>query len=231
MSLILEALKKVEKDKSRGPQKQNISSAILQSYRLRADRFRDDSFRTDLRTKRGRALLVSCIVFSAAVLLAAAGAGINHLLSAKGDPSPAAPAVSKPERPAEAAPALVKPARPEAAPPAAEVVRPPDATSPPASREMPRHTEKDTEKVRLVKPPAAPAQSRRAPVETSVREEPPPVTIGGIIWSEESSRRRALVNGSTVKEGDTVDGVRVERIDSGRVLFSADGKTFAIPFR
>jgi hypothetical protein len=224
MSLILEALKKVEKDKSRGLQKQNISSDILQSDRLRAD-CGADRFRTSLRTKRGRALLISCIVFSAAVLLAAAGAGINHLLSAKGNPSPAAPAVSKPERPAEAAPALVKPAQPEAAPPAAEVVRPP------ASREMPRHTEKDTEKVRLVKPPAAPAQSRRAPVETSVREEPPPVTIGGIIWSEESSRRRALVNGSTVKEGDTVDGVRVERIDSGRVLFSADGKTFAIPFR
>ena len=102
MSIILEALKKVEKDKSRKRRKKNIAEAILQPH--------------DSGPARSKVLLISCIVFSAAVLLGT-GAGITYFLS-KAEPVKPAPAatpdvvqtaaVSKPpiaaaEKPAEAA--------------------------------------------------------------------------------------------------------------------------------
>ncbi len=217
MSIILEALKKVEKDKSRKRRKKNIAEAILQPH--------------DSRPARSKVLLISCIVFSAAVLLGT-GAGITYFLSAKGEPVKPAPAatpdvaqtaaVSKPpvaaaEKPAEAAAAPPKPARPEAAPPAMASA-PVAVEKPPATRELRRQPEKAM-------------RSRKAPAEDSVREEATPMKIDGIIWAEERERRRALVNGSAVKEGDTVDGVRVERIESNRIRFSKNGKTFGLSFR
>ncbi|MDD5233258.1 MAG: general secretion pathway protein GspB [Syntrophales bacterium] len=220
MSLILEALKKIDKDKSRTLQKKNIAAAVLHS---------------GSGTKRGKVLLISCILFSAAALLAA-GAGMNYLFSEKGQPAAPAPA-AVPDAPAKAAePAPVKPAQSESAPPVPVMAKPLAAGKPPASQAARRKAEKKQEagSAPVTASGKVPGKtSNKASGETSAgkfaRGDIPPISIGGIIWAEEIERRRALVNGSTVREGDTVDGVRVERIESSRIRFSKNGKSFEVP--
>ena len=214
MSLILEALKKIDKDKSRTLQKKNIAAAVLHS---------------GSGTKRGKVLLISCILFSAAALLAA-GAGMNYLFSEKGQPAAPAPA-AVPD-----APAPVKPAQSEPAPPVPVMAKPLAAGKPPASQAARRKAEKKQEagSAPVTASGKVPGKtSNKASGETSAgkfaRGDIPPISIGGIIWAEEIERRRALVNGSTVREGDTVDGVLVERIESSRIRFSKNGKSFEVP--
>jgi hypothetical protein len=207
MSLILEALKKIESDKSRKMQKTDIASAILQP---------------DTRENRRKVLLISGLLFTAAVLLFAAGAGISYLLTTKEQPLKAsvtaqpnlhpkadvsspfrAGAITKPERQAEVSLELVKPMHSEARQPV----------------------------VRKSPPPSAPKQRRSAPIKVSEPEENPQVNVSGIIWAEESGARRALVNGASVKEGDTVEGALIERIEPHHIRISKDGKPFDIPIR
>ncbi len=237
MSLILEALKKIEKDKTGDAQNADIAAAILQPGH---------------RAKPRRVLLIS--VFGAAVLLVAAGAGLSYFLSAKGkpqnppviiqpDPLPKAvvsppavarPVTAKPEKRAEVKPMPAPEKRAEAptAPrsPVPSVASPPAAAKPPAGREI--------RKADKIQPDTLPARkasvsrpSRGESVEDSAPADIPRISIGGIIWSEETGARRALVNGSAVKEGDIVDGVRVERIMQERIRFSKNGKKFELTFR
>lgn len=256
MSLILEALKKIETDKSRNLQEANIASAILQP---------------DRKAKRKSVLLISCLSLSAAVLLIAAGAGISYLLSAKGqDQKPSAavqsnlppkaaistpPSAATPERTVSAMERPLKPsaaAQPELIPKTgastsasmAASERPAEAApgsfksahseaSPPLVKELPakRVIRHRPEKIQPVDASTAPKRTRTAPDRVYVSEEIPPIRINGVIWSEESNARRALVNGSAVKEGDSVDGVRVERIEPNHIRFSKNGKPFNVPIK
>jgi general secretion pathway protein B len=67
----------------------------------------------------------------------------------------------------------------------------------------------------------------------SARQEPVPVPaslrISCIIWFEEPRERRAVVNGITIGEGATIEGARVEQIYPTRVRFSRNGKSFEVP--
>jgi len=76
----------------------------------------------------------------------------------------------------------------------------------------------------------APGSVRRAP--ESVPKESattlPQLKISGIVWHEEPSDRRAVINGSFVKEGAVIEGVKVLEIFPTRVRFSHNGRTFEI---
>jgi len=50
--------------------------------------------------------------------------------------------------------------------------------------------------------------------------------ISVIVWYEEPSERKAVINGTAVKEGDTCEGARVEHIYPSRIVFVKDGKSF-----
>ncbi|MGA2959668.1 MAG: general secretion pathway protein GspB [Thermodesulfobacteriota bacterium] len=52
--------------------------------------------------------------------------------------------------------------------------------------------------------------------------------ISGIVWHEEPSERRAVINGSFTKEGSVIEGVKVVEIFPTRVRFSHNGRTFEI---
>ena len=74
-------------------------------------------------------------------------------------------------------------------------------------------------------PPAPPSPAippapevRRAPVESIIR-------LQGLIITEDQPRR-AIVNGTIVKEGETIDGATVLRIETGEVLFGAGDERF-----
>ena len=52
--------------------------------------------------------------------------------------------------------------------------------------------------------------------------------VSGIVWSEDSSQRIAVVNGVTVAEGDSIEGVRVVQIFPTRVRFLQNESVFEI---
>jgi len=68
--------------------------------------------------------------------------------------------------------------------------------------------------------------SEPAPKEPSTT--PPPLKISGIVWHEEPSDRRAVINGTFTKEGSIIEGVKVVEIFPTRVRFSYNGRTFEI---
>ena len=75
--------------------------------------------------------------------------------------------------------------------------------------------------VSTVKPPErAPVQS--ATTSTSLR-------ISGIIWSEEPSRRVAVINGMSINEGEIIEGAKVVEILPTRVRFFQNNQSFEIP--
>jgi hypothetical protein len=57
---------------------------------------------------------------------------------------------------------------------------------------------------------------------------PTALKISGIVWSEERSERRAVINGVFSTEGSVIEGVKVEEIYPTRVRFSHEGRFFEI---
>jgi len=57
---------------------------------------------------------------------------------------------------------------------------------------------------------------------------PPPLKITGIVWNEEPSKRRAIINGAFLKEGSMIEGVKVEEILPTQVRFLYKGQAFQI---
>lgn len=70
--------------------------------------------------------------------------------------------------------------------------------------------------------PAGPAPDRSATGR-------PLLKITAIVWSEDPSRRFAVVNGVMAYEGTVVDGVKVDQINPTSLRFSDDGRPFEIP--
>lgn len=57
---------------------------------------------------------------------------------------------------------------------------------------------------------------------------PPALKISGIVWNEEPSRRRAVINGSFTTEGSMIEGVKVVEIFPTKVRFLHQGRYFEI---
>ena len=57
---------------------------------------------------------------------------------------------------------------------------------------------------------------------------PPPLKISGILWDEEPSKRRAVINGTFATEGSTIEGVKVVEIYPTRVRFLQGGRSFEV---
>jgi len=56
----------------------------------------------------------------------------------------------------------------------------------------------------------------------------PSLTLSGIGWRKDSADRLAIVNGRPVREGETIDGARVEEIYPDRVRFSVGDRTVEV---
>jgi len=57
----------------------------------------------------------------------------------------------------------------------------------------------------------------------------PTLKVTGIAWQKDNSSRLAVINGSTVAEGGTVEGARVEEIYPDRVRFTMGKRGFEVP--
>jgi hypothetical protein len=56
----------------------------------------------------------------------------------------------------------------------------------------------------------------------------PAVKISAIVWQEEPSERKAMINGRVARQGETVDGMRILEIQPSRVKLSFEGEPFTV---
>jgi hypothetical protein len=210
MSLILDALRKLDREKSE--RKGDVASGILKA---------DDP-------PRGRRIMPLALTLGgtacAAVIITYLAVGnygprlVNtrsgrseapvQARQATGSALPAAPSSSSPamregsaNAPAHAVPATILP-------------RKAIAGREPASKRGPAHT----------------GQVLKG--ETARREDtavaPPELKVSGIVWQEAPSDRKAVINGRIAREGDTVDGARVLEIYPTFVSLSFKGRSFKV---
>ncbi len=216
MSLILEALKKLDREKLfRRTGTANISVEIL---------------RPDL-PRPGKRIPV---YFGAISLTAVVAAAITYAVVTRFG------FLSKPTAPASVG-APVPREKVFSAPLSREPIR--DARDemsrvPPKVRDRtksitsvaPLSEKKESPKVILEEADVAPADTRKPAERTpdGSATTPPSLTVSGIIWSEEPSKRFAVINGTVATEGSEVYGVKVVEIHPTRVLLTHKGKSFEI---
>lgn len=76
-------------------------------------------------------------------------------------------------------------------------------------------------------PASAPSSARKDDAATSAGTFPG-LKVSGIAWNESRADRRAVVNGALVGEGAVVQGATLEKIFVDRVRFSSSGRVFEI---
>jgi general secretion pathway protein B len=126
------------------------------------------------------------------------------------------------------------------APPLPPVPKPPAAASPgnspaPLSESAPQPSSEPARPLpHETKSPKEQAIS--SPVSAEKNEEtvqsdagaPASLVVSGIAWQDDRAARRAVVNGALVGEGAEIGGVRIVRIYRDKVRFSIDGRTFDV---
>lgn len=234
MSLILDALRKMEQDKSsRRGSAQDLRPEVLRYRRAPAPQ---RSFPV-LPVLVGVVLLVggigTALVLKSHRASDVAASGPAAPASVAVQQAPIAPAPLSVPAPAAPAPAVPAPA-PVASAPIDAPVRPAVSEAAPTKRD-PEPAAKGKRSRAETQPPAAepsvkPAR-RAAPVQAALQPMSAgggDITISGIAWQDERSMRRAVLNGSLVGEGATVAGARVVEIKEDRVRLSRNGQLFEV---
>jgi len=74
-------------------------------------------------------------------------------------------------------------------------------------------------------------QTRKVPEYSPGRSAttPPSLRISGIVWTEEPSKRIAVINGASFTEGSEIEGVKILEIHPTRVRFLHNDRPFEIP--
>ncbi len=118
-------------------------------------------------------------------------------------PEPAAPKENKPPAPSQ-------PEQKPAPPPAAE--RPVVSTPALPPRPVPSAPQKS---------PAAPISRESAPGQTVLK-------ISGIVWHDDPSERKVVINGMVLTEGASIEGMKIVEIQPDRVRLLRDGRPFEL---
>jgi general secretion pathway protein B len=217
MSYILDALKKVEREKAKKIKAGGITS-------ISGDLFQERM----LRPSRGGVgkiivviLLVSLVTFAATwfVLKDNKKPGAVAPRPVAVQPTPPAPPAS--------APVAVQPTQQMAVP------RSPEATvsTSPVLPQPGTAVSGDPERVaklekKSAKKPSAPSQQQKAAVQTIPA--PADIKVSGIAWQEERIARRVVVNGFLLQEGTTVSGAKILEIHPDRVRFTSPAGIFDV---
>jgi len=244
MSLILDALKKLDREKKMSSRSGGADIA--------AEILRPDSDRP-----RGRIpLYLAAAGLAAAFAVAVTYGVIGRPVPPPQSPSPASPAtVSAPLPPAASsvppaesvrkstAPPPVSPSAPDpqAAAPSPQRVQsrdargetggaPPQSAKQAASRTPPLTVEKGTARLEGSKEAKAPQKAADKTAEPARKETAaaPPLKLSGILWYDNPLQRRAVINGMALPEGSVIEGVRVLEIHPARVRLSHNGRSYDI---
>jgi general secretion pathway protein B len=235
MSYILDALKKLEHEKTRKSRRDGITS-------ISGALFEHECKRPSVHPgwKIAVAVVIAVLVtFSATWLFLQYRKGSAPSPARLASQKPAAPPVSpvKAENVPSQPESPVAPAQstPPAAPPATATSLPSGPAVPSsapqkaavqavtATDDMEERTPTKKSRSRSV----GPAPALAAP--TAASAAPTDIKLSGIAWQEERRARRVVVNGFLMKEGGIISGARITDIFQDRVRFSLSGKTFEIP--
>lgn len=218
MSSILKALKRVEE--STPPEADAAAPARTPGLA---------EFRSSRRRKlRRRVLLLAC----AAAAVAAAASGYFFFLRGPTEPPLGATAAAGPSPGAIRAPLPLPPAAPTsspaASPPAAGseqgAVTPPPLPARPRAQVLPPRPARPAP---TAPRPAAPARSE---AERLSKLDSSKLKLMAIAWYAEPSRRIAVINGSIVKEGESVEGYRISEIRKDDVIVSEGTRSWRVEF-
>ncbi len=209
MSSILEALKKLEDEKSahlRGAG--NIAGKVVRSGR---------------RPKQRPVWALPAGMAIAAAVAALATYLLTGVNPAGNRPATPLPAVA----PLQPRPIPVPPAGVEKLP-SFPVAKPERAHShpapPPVARQAPA-----VKAVHEEKPAPITAEKPLASPTPAAGQEPPSLNVSGIGWQKDSADRLAVVNGRAVSEGSVIAGAKVEEIFPDRVRFSFGERKIDVP--
>jgi len=235
MSLILDALKKLDREKSsRRNGAVNIAAEIL---------------RPDLPRPRKR----MWVYFTAVFLTAVATAAITYAVISK-TPPPAAinPAASSLQvTPAPLSREPVRDARDEINRDPAKMQAPIESKRPVETKkpaEIRKLAESEKQPVEVKIPPLSPSEEKispeviskeapvvpediRKPAEQTPRRSavaPASLRLSGIVWSEDPSKRLAVINGMVTTEGYVFEGVKVVEIHPDHVLLLLNDQPFEL---
>jgi general secretion pathway protein B len=215
MSLILDALKKLEQEKAaRRDGTVNIAAEIL-----RPDRLYPKNKRIVLFT-----IAAGAVGLAAIAVLALMG-GSDGLIMRYFTPAPVIP---------PAAPQMVTLV---IAPPAQSPQKPKEPSVTQSRTDIENVEVRSSVKPTETRASQPPAVSRTQPADKATQktadasksfsdESFPSLKVSGIVWQEERNARRAFVNGIIALEGAVIDGARVIEIYPTRVRFSRGGKSF-----
>ena len=221
MSVILDALKKLDRERSsRRSGTANIAVEIL----------KPDLPRPGKRIPLYAAVALLIALTTAAITYSVVGKGGSR---AKSSPSLAMHSPA-PNLPVEAIPPPTEPVRQpreelNPVPPKAQA--PVKTRKPPASLPENKAIEKKTDQSVILK------EAGIAPEKTTTPAEPSPsgpaaaspsLKISTIVWYEDPSKRFAMINGLIATEGSVIEGMKVEEIYPNRVRFLHNGQHFEI---
>lgn len=217
MSYILDALKKIEHEKSKkaGPDGRISITGDLFHERKKP------SGRSGI-WKTAAIVVVAVLVTCAGTWFVLRGDGLKSRAVLR--PAVSAPpvAVTTPVIPAPV------PIQAVQAPPA-QVISVPPASSPSMGGKQPEAAAASPRESRRLK--KALRERIPAPVQKqAVPTVPPPadIKLSGIAWQDEHAGRRAVINGFLLKEGAVVSGAKITDIQADRVRFSSAAGVFEI---
>ncbi len=218
MSLILDALKKLDREKiERIEEKVDVTAGILKAG--------------DPAQRRSVLPLVSALAITASLAAVA-----TYLIFGGSAPRtvdsrltiPAAPAAQVQNQqaavaPLPPAPAAVTDRQPVSpgAPPSAPPIEVAEAMPPGKTKKVAEPASKGRVSAGVESPrKAAAPEGQSGPL--------PTLKISGIVWQEMPSDRKAVINGRVAREGDTVEGVKVLEIYPTFVSVSFQGRSFKV---
>jgi general secretion pathway protein B len=224
MSVILDALRKLDREKSsRQSGTANISVEIL---------------KPDLPRPVNRVPLYVAIAFLAALATVAITYSVmvqgERLSKSSPPPAPSLPvanqgvaSVTRPSEPVGGVQDEIIPMPPKTQTPA-KIKQPaaPLAAGKRDETKMKRNVPVKEADIAPERPQIPPEPSSREPAATF-----PSLNISAIVWYEEPSKRFAMINGLIVTEGSVVEGIKVETIYPDRVRFLHRGQHLDIPIK
>jgi general secretion pathway protein B len=215
MSLILDALKKLDREKTaKSGGKMDITAEILKA---------GDSPEKSSLLPLVLTLAITAFVAAIGTYLVSGGP------SRTGDPRATAPAVTAQDRQVTAAPLPPAPAAvtdKPSIPPDVSPAAPPIAVSEAMQPGKRRRDGDPTTREKTASSVHAPGKATAPPGDGPATM--PVLKLSGIVWAEVSSERKAVINGTVAREGDSVEGLKVLEIYPTYVVVSSRGKSFKV---
>ena len=224
MSYILDALKKIEKEKTR---KASGAGMVSISGELFKDERRPSSSGTVWKLV-AVVVAASLVTFGGTWLFLKADKGRDAAKQSSTPPVSAARPVASQAPPVTEPASAVTPQTPLVATPGPVTVNKAARSNVPVVKATaPSNVEKRSKpQYKFIKQVSS-ARQQMHPVVSTI---PPPsdISVSGIAWQDEHSARRAVVNGFLMQEGGSVSSAKISEIFQDRVRFSREGSFFDV---